>query len=228
MKNLFPPIKKMLFFLCAFLLMGCQTPVQNPPTPTYFYRTPTPIPTSLSEENPVVKAFRRLEELNSYRLTITYMEGTENRIVYLLEKNGHGKFRVGFSDKPDTLVVNGQVYKKDSYEVWHIDSEYPRAKEENWWLILPTSDFGCSFDFIYQPPIYSEFYPSGLIPQKIVTYGEGNAHSNPGVQCELTIDKDGYPRRNLTEVLLEECIFVWQFTDFDGEDIAPIVAPTIK
>lgn len=158
MTNLSLSLKKTLFFVYALLLAGCQMPIQELPTPTYSYRPSTPIPTSTltAEQNPVLKAFKKLEELDSYRLTVTYMKGTEISTRYLFEKKGQGKFRVSFyGNEPTYIVVDGQVYKQNESGIWNLDSEYPEAAKEFWWLTLPATDWGCSFDDEFPPNILS-------------------------------------------------------------------------
>lgn len=53
----------------------------------------------------------------------------------------------------------------------------------------------------------------------------GYVMTNPIIQCELILDIYRYPRINIREAIPSDYIFVWQFTNFDGEDIAPIVTP---
>ena len=229
MTNLSPSLKKTLLFVCALLMAGCQIPIQELPTPTYSYRPSTPIPTSTltAEQNPVLKAFKKLEELDAYRLTVTYMKGKEISPRYLFEKKGQGKFRVSLYGAESTyIVVDGLVYKQNESGIWNLDSKHPEAAKEFWWLTLPALDWGCQFDEEYPPNILS--ISSLNFIETIIVYDiSGYVMTNPIIQCELIVDNDGYPRINIREAIPSEYIFVWQFTNFDGEDIAPIFAPTI-
>lgn len=226
-------IQRIFLFILVLSLAACQRPTQNLSSPTTAYRTATPLPALTSEPNPVVIAFKRLEELDSYRMTITIMDGKETRIAYLFEKNGQGKFRISFTGKePYTLVVDGRMYGQDALGMWRIvPDQKPQEREESWWLLylFMAGDDGCAFDFEHEPTIEYVYKKSGLFREIVVGYSDTEGFiSDPGLQCELTINSDGYPRRIVTETLGWDQIIVTMFTDFDGADIAPIVAPTIK
>jgi hypothetical protein len=245
-------IKKALLVFCVLVLVGCQT--QNPislikPTSTRKPSYVTQTPTLTLEQSPVYQAFQKLKQLDTYRMTVTIMDGERLQQIYLLEKNGQGKLRINYIPVSGVeyryMVVDGVVYENVPNYVtmgpftetgpsngWGINIQTPTPRipemtEERYWWMFPTIDNGCWFDETDLTAI-SQVYPNaGLFRETIVVMDDaGYVMSNPPHQCELTI-RDGYPFRIIGEAALEDRLVVTLFTNFDGEGIEPITAPDI-
>jgi len=233
-------IKNIFLLTFTFFLGACQTPALSLPTPTATRSHQTPsIPTAVKLDapisspqlNPVLQAFIHLEELDAYRMMITFTKGKEIYIRYVLEKKGQGNFRISFDGvEPDGIVLGDNVYSQDSSGKWRLVSNpSPYQKNEDWLLTLPTGDNGCMFDFENGPTIDFIFSTSSYFWETVVGFTDrARVIVDPPSHCELLINRDGYPQRIITETFFEDHAFVWLFTDFDGADILPIVAPKIE